>query len=86
MAIAWLLKKPGVSTIVLGASKLRQLEDNLGAVQVNLTGEEMQRLDELSPHTPYYPRWFNERLRDAAVEKALEGAGDRSSTVPPATP
>jgi aryl-alcohol dehydrogenase-like predicted oxidoreductase len=71
VAIAWLLKKPGVSTVVLGASKLQQLEDNLGAAHVSLTGEEVQRLDELSPHTPYYPRWFNERLRDAAVEKAL---------------
>jgi hypothetical protein len=33
-----------------------------------------------------YPRWFNERLRDAAVEKALAEAGDPSSRVPPATP
>jgi hypothetical protein len=31
----------------------------------------VSRLDELSPHRPYYPRWFNERLRDAAGEKAL---------------
>jgi len=55
IALAWLLAKPGVSTVVLGASKLPQLEDNLGAIDVRLTDEEVRRLDELSPHSAYYP-------------------------------
>jgi aryl-alcohol dehydrogenase-like predicted oxidoreductase len=71
VALAWLLAKPGVSTVLLGASKLHQLEDNLGALDVRLRPEEVRRLDELSPHTAYYPNWFTERLRDQAVDKAL---------------
>jgi aryl-alcohol dehydrogenase-like predicted oxidoreductase len=75
VALAWLLAKPGVSSILLGASKLHQLEDNLGAIHVQLTAEEVRRLDELSPHTPYYPRWFTEMVRDGAVDKALGSPG-----------
>jgi aryl-alcohol dehydrogenase-like predicted oxidoreductase len=72
VALGWLLAKPGVSTIVLGASKRGQLEDNLGAMDVRLDPEEVRRLDELSPHAPYYPSWFTERLADATVARALQ--------------
>lgn len=73
VALAWLLAKRGVSTILVGASKRSQLEDNLGAVEVRLTADEMAQLDGASPHAEYYPRWFTSRLRDPAVEKALGG-------------
>ena len=76
VALAWLLAKPGVSTLLLGASKPYQLEDNLGALNVQLSPEEVRRLDELSPHASYYPNWFTERLRDPATDKAL-GATSR---------
>ena len=71
VALAWLLKKPGVSTVLLGASKLSQLEDNLGALKVNLSDEQMRRLDEVSPHALYYPSWFNQMLRDPQLDKGL---------------
>lgn len=71
VALAWLLAKPGVSTVLLGASKLTQLEDNLRAMELMLSPEEMRQLDEASPHTDYYPQWFNERLRDPIVSEAL---------------
>ncbi|RKH13966.1 aldo/keto reductase [Corallococcus sp. CA053C] len=71
VALAWLLGKPGVSTVVLGASKLSQLEDNLGALKVRLSDEQVRRLDEVSPHALYYPSWFNQQLRDTTLEKAL---------------
>jgi aryl-alcohol dehydrogenase-like predicted oxidoreductase len=72
IALAWLLAKPGVSTVVLGASKLGQLEDNLGAIDVQLGAGEVQNLDELSPHGQYYPNWFTDRLTDAMVARALQ--------------
>jgi aryl-alcohol dehydrogenase-like predicted oxidoreductase len=71
VAIAWLLRKRGVSSVLLGASKPSQLEDNLGAADLALSDEELAILDQASPHTEYYPAWFNARLRDPAVERAL---------------
>jgi len=71
VALAWLLAKRGVSTVLVGATRRAQLEDNLGAVQLRLTPEEVQRLDEASPHAEYYPSWFTNRLRDAQIEKVL---------------
>ncbi len=73
IAIAWLLAKRGVSSVLLGASKLSQLEDNLGAVDVSLSEAEVRLLDESSPRADYYPTWFNARLRDSTVEQALAG-------------
>jgi len=72
VALAWLLQKPGVDTILLGPSKLTQLEDNLGALDVKLSDEEMRLLDEKSPHVPYYPHWFTATLRDPKIDQALE--------------
>lgn len=71
VALAWLLDKPGVSTVLLGASKLSQLEDNLGALELALSADEFRALDEASPHADYYPQWFNERLRDPLIDVAL---------------
>ena len=74
IALAWLLKKSGVSAVVLGASKPSQLDDNLSALDVKLSPEEMTQLDAQSPSALYYPSWFNQMLRDPLVEKALRGA------------
>jgi voltage-dependent potassium channel beta subunit len=50
LAIAWAVKNPHVSTVIMGASKLSQLKDNLGAIEVvpKLTPEVMARIDEIS--------------------------------------
>ncbi|WP_224250230.1 aldo/keto reductase [Hyalangium gracile] len=71
VALAWLLAKPGVSTLLLGASKPHQLEDNLGALNVHLSTEELRQLDEQSPHAAYYPTWFTKVVSDQATDKAL---------------
>jgi aryl-alcohol dehydrogenase-like predicted oxidoreductase len=72
VALSWLLAKPVVSSIIIGASKLDQLKDNLGAADVKLSGEEVAALDELSAPTPLYPAWFNARTLDAQQNSALE--------------
>jgi aryl-alcohol dehydrogenase-like predicted oxidoreductase len=71
VAIAWLLAKPAVSTVILGVTKPSQLDDNLGATAVWLSEAELHTLDEVSPHADYYPSWFTARLRDEAIDKAL---------------
>jgi len=65
IAINWLLQRPTVSTVVIGARNEEQLRENLGAVDWSLTPEQMAKLDTASAVTPIYPNWhqrgFTER-------------------------
>lgn len=61
VALAWLLQKKGVTSIIIGAKKLEQLQDNIAATQLQLSGEEMQQLDTISALAPEYPGWMLER-------------------------
>lgn len=58
IALAWLLAKPGVTSVIIGAKRLDQLDDNLSSVEVRLSGEDLTRLDEVSALTPEYPGWM----------------------------
>lgn len=54
VALAWLAQKPGVTSIILGARRLEQLEDNLAAADISLSVEQVQRLDDASkPSLPF---------------------------------
>lgn len=60
VAIAWLLSRPTVSSVIIGARNESQLRDNLGAVGWSLTPDQVARLDAASavtPAYPYYPYW-----------------------------
>ena len=57
VAIAWLLGRPGVSTVVVGARTDEQLADNLAAADLELSAEERARLDEVSAPPLLYPHW-----------------------------
>lgn len=71
VAIAWLLTRPAVSSVLIGASSVRQLDDNLGAADVRLTPEDLARLDAATKPAPIYPNWFTERVVDARAYEAL---------------
>lgn len=71
VALAWLLAREGVDSVILGASKLQQLGDNLGASRVELTGGELSELEESTQLAPVYPNWFTDRI---AVDQALVNA------------
>ncbi|MGN6128890.1 MAG: aldo/keto reductase, partial [Nocardioidaceae bacterium] len=56
VAVAWILARPGVTSILLGATKLHQLDDNLGAADLVLGEEQSRVLDEASdPQAADYP-------------------------------
>ncbi len=57
IALNWLLQRPTVSTIILGARNEEQLTDNLGAFDFTLTREQLARLDEVSQRPLAYPYW-----------------------------
>jgi aryl-alcohol dehydrogenase-like predicted oxidoreductase len=65
VALNWLLQRPTVANIVVGARNKEQLQQNLGAVGWNLTGEQVALLDAASHKHPTYPYWhqmdFEER-------------------------
>jgi aryl-alcohol dehydrogenase-like predicted oxidoreductase len=74
IAIAWLLAKPVVSSVIVGASKPHQLEDNLKAADLKLSEEEVAELDAITAPTPLYPNWFNANLIDAKQKAAIGAA------------
>jgi aryl-alcohol dehydrogenase-like predicted oxidoreductase len=57
VALNWLLQRPTVSSIIIGARNEEQLRQNLGAVGWNLTAEQVARLDKASVVRPIYPYW-----------------------------
>jgi aryl-alcohol dehydrogenase-like predicted oxidoreductase len=58
VALAWLLAKPAVTSVIFGARSLEQLDDNLKAEGVKLSTEELRKLDEASAFDPGYPYKF----------------------------
>ncbi len=58
VALAWLLSRPQVSTVIVGARTPAQLADNLGASGLALTAEDLQTLEDVSKLPPEYPGWM----------------------------
>ncbi|MBN9508716.1 MAG: aldo/keto reductase [Alphaproteobacteria bacterium] len=58
VALAWLLHKPWVSSVIIGAKRLEQLHDNIGATHLRLSEEEMAALDEAGALPAEYPGWM----------------------------
>jgi aryl-alcohol dehydrogenase-like predicted oxidoreductase len=65
VSLNWLLRRPSVSTVVIGAREEKQLKDNLGAGLWQLSAEQVARLDRVSETDTIYPYWhqrgFTER-------------------------
>ncbi|WP_413735675.1 aldo/keto reductase [Sodalis sp. RH21] len=73
IALAWLLHQQVVTSVIIGAKKIEQLDDNIAATGISLSGDELARLDQVSALPAEYPGWMLERqgekrqqrLRDA---------------------
>lgn len=61
IALAWLLAQPGVTSVIIGAKTLEQLNDNLNSVNLKLTDEELQELNHVSEIPSEYPAWMVNR-------------------------
>src|SRR6476620_8780776 len=57
LSLAWLLAKPVVTSVIIGAKRLDQLQDNLAAIELTLTQDELRQLDEGSALPAEYPGW-----------------------------
>jgi aryl-alcohol dehydrogenase-like predicted oxidoreductase len=72
VALAWILAKPFVTSVIIGAKRVDQLQQNLSAVDLQLNEEEVQKLDEVSALPAEYPGWmvpFQNRNRLADVPR-----------------
>lgn len=71
IALAWILAKSRTHTVIVGASKLSQLETSLAATQVALTDKDMAALDSVAAPGRRYPEWFDDMMTDELFTKAL---------------
>ncbi|MGH8871208.1 MAG: aldo/keto reductase [Acidimicrobiia bacterium] len=72
VALNWVRQRPGVSSVLLGCRNIGQLDDNLAALEWELTPEEMERLTEISaPGIPIYPNGFLEVEAEVEVWERL---------------
>ncbi|MDV6319812.1 aldo/keto reductase [Chromohalobacter sp. HP20-39] len=64
IALAWLLHQSAVTSVIVGAKRVDQLDDNIAATQVTLSHEELAELDAVSALPAEYPGWMFERQGD----------------------
>jgi aryl-alcohol dehydrogenase-like predicted oxidoreductase len=76
IALAWLLHRPAVTSVIIGARTEEQLADNLGAADLELSEDELARLDEVSAPPLIYPYWHQAKTasdRLSAADLSLLG-------------
>jgi aryl-alcohol dehydrogenase-like predicted oxidoreductase len=61
VALAWLLTKPAVTSVIIGAKRKDQLIDNIESVKLQLSTEELAELETISALSPEYPAWMVNR-------------------------
>lgn len=77
IALAWLLHQRAVTTVIVGAKKIEQLDDNIAATQVSLTADDLAKLDQVSTLPAEYPGWMLTRqgeVRRVQLEQARHPA------------
>jgi aryl-alcohol dehydrogenase-like predicted oxidoreductase len=75
IALNWLLQRPTVASVIVGARNEAQLKQNLDAVGWNLSAEQVEKLDRASELTPVYPYWHQRQFAERnppAVRSYLE--------------
>ena len=74
VALAWLLSKNHVMSVIIGAKTVEQLEDNLAAADLTLTDDEIAKLDQVSALPAEYPGWMMERQGSVRAPKPFTPA------------
>jgi len=64
VALNWLLQRPTVSSVIIGARTEEQLRQNLAAAGWNLTAEQVAKLDKASETAPIYPYWHQRQFTE----------------------
>ena len=72
VALAWVMQRPFVSSVLIGATKLEQLDDNLKSAQITLDQEDLRTIEELTAIQPPYPAWMQPMGIDMLTSEALK--------------
>jgi aryl-alcohol dehydrogenase-like predicted oxidoreductase len=75
VAINWLLRRPGVASVIIGARTPEQLSDNLDAASWELTDEEVTTLDRVSARPLPYPYWHQLKMNRPRLRYTLADSG-----------
>ena len=75
IALAWLLHQKAVTTVIVGAKRIEQLDDNIAATQVKLNDDELAALDEVSQLASEYPGWMLARTGEYRLNQLKESNG-----------
>ena len=78
IALAWLLYQPHVTSVIIGAKRVEQLDDNIGATTVQLSSEDLQRLDDVSQLPFEYPGWMTASFGAARQQQHDEATAPRA--------
>lgn len=73
VALAWLLAKPAASSLLPGTTKIEQFDDDLAAIDLALSTDDIAAIDAAMPPVPAYPDWFEPKFADRPLLKALGG-------------
>ena len=85
-ALAWVVQRPAVASTIIGARTMEQLLDNLGALEVKLTTEQVQKLDEASKPTLNFPHDFVETIKAFGYNGAtIDGVAAPVNPMSPST-
>ena len=79
VAVAWLLHQPQVTSVIVGAKRSGQLTDNIAAVQLVLSPEDLQAIDRASRLSAEYPGWMLARQGDYRRGQLAAAAGPRTA-------
>lgn len=77
IALAWLLHRKTVSTVLIGAKRVEQMQENLGATKIELERSDLDRLDAVSKLALIYPQWMQE-VFDGGRSEQIAALGQRS--------
>lgn len=79
IALSWLLHQQGVTSVIVGARKQSQLDDNLQAIDVKLSDGELKKLDEASRKAPIYPYFVPMPSRGSNMDELVAASGKKDS-------
>jgi aryl-alcohol dehydrogenase-like predicted oxidoreductase len=77
VALNWVLRRPTISTVIIGARNEAQLRDNLGALGWELSPAQVAALDAASAKTPAYPYWHQAQFEDRNPPPVGPGSSSR---------
>lgn len=75
IALAWVLHQKAVTSVIVGAKRIDQLDDNIAATQIRLSTDELAKLDAVSALSQEYPGWMIERLSATRHQQLAQSAG-----------